>query len=179
MPKPVCRHSTLCFKALAPAVALLASIGAFVVAEIVWHPIGTDRTPQDWVYGELLSIEAAINVYRLETGSLPQSLKVLESRYLQKPPFDRWGHALVYRVLPENGSYILYSLGRNGVDESGGGDDITTEWKKFTCEQYAELCWTSGQVIWLTSLVTGLLSAFSLLGIGAISAYRHFRPRRA
>jgi hypothetical protein len=165
--------------ALAAGAALLVSIGAFIGAEIRWSPISTDSTPQHWVYPKLLEIAAAIDLFRLERGSLPQSLSVLEPEYIRKLPDDGWGNAFVYRVASEKPGYLLYSRGRNGFDESGNGDDITTEWKAFTCEQYEEVCWTPGKVILITSLVTGLLSAIALLGIVAISAYRFFRIRRA
>lgn len=164
--------------ALAAGAALIVSICAFVGAEVRWHPIHTDGTPQDWVYSKLLSFEGGIELFRLERDSLPPSLNALEPEYVRKLPDDGWGNAFVYRVLPGSAGYLLYSRGRNGIDESGGGDDITTEWKKFTCEQYEEVCWTPGLVIWATSLVASLLSALTLFGIGAIYAYRFFRIRR-
>lgn len=164
---------------LAVGTALLVSICAFVGAEVRWHPIHTDGTPQHWVSLKLSSIEGGIDLFRLERGSLPPSLSALEPEYIRKLPDDGWGNAFVYRVFPGNTGYLLYSRGRNGIDESGGGDDITTEWKKFTCEQYEEVCWTPGLVIWTTSLAAGLLSVLTLLGIGAISAYRFFRNRCA
>jgi hypothetical protein len=39
---------------------------------------------------------------------------------------DRWGRALVYRfpAADKDRIYDLYSVGPNGIDEGGGGDDI-------------------------------------------------------
>lgn len=170
--------SLLGFMALAAGVALLVSIGVFVGTEIGWSPIRMDSTPQHWVYPKLLEIETAIDLYRLKNGSLPLSLGVLEPEYIRKLPDDGWGNPFVYRMSSETPGYLLYSRGRNGIDESRTGDDITTEWKTFSCEQYQEVCWTPSKVIWITSLVAGLISAIVLLGIWVISAYRFFRRRR-
>jgi len=41
---------------------------------------------------------------------------------------DSWGHELVYRFPPRRKDILfeLYSVGPNGIDEDGQGDDITT-----------------------------------------------------
>ena len=40
-------------------------------------------------------------------------------------PLDGWDRALVYRTV--DGGYKLYSMGPNGEDDDGGGDDISSQ----------------------------------------------------
>jgi general secretion pathway protein G len=43
-----------------------------------------------------------------------------------QPPMDGWNHHFIYNYPPVLGEkdFDLYSLGPNGVDENGDGDDI-------------------------------------------------------
>ncbi len=81
----------------------------------------------------LLSIRAGIAVYRADAGKIPAELKLLtqptanfpEAFLSGKPlPQDGWKRDFVYRPEPDNRKYALYSLGANGKDEGGEGDDI-------------------------------------------------------
>jgi len=40
---------------------------------------------------------------------------------------DPWGHSLVYEVRQSEGRIVVRSVGRNGLDEYGKGDDIQAE----------------------------------------------------
>ena len=50
---------------------------------------------------------------------------------------DAWGHRLVYRCPHPNPAYVwqLYSIGPNGIDEGGQGDDIEkpVPYKSISC----------------------------------------------
>ncbi len=73
----------------------------------------------------------AIELYRAEVGGLPGSLHDLVPHYLSEvplDPFDPEGGLLRYRIVDEpdesGRSYLLYSVGRDGVDNGGHlGDD--------------------------------------------------------
>ena len=56
--------------------------------------------------------------------SLPAELSELSKG--GRPLLDPWGHPFVYRV-GSSLKYQLYSIGPNGVDENGKGDDISNE----------------------------------------------------
>ncbi|MES2934768.1 MAG: type II secretion system protein GspG [Pseudomonadota bacterium] len=48
-----------------------------------------------------------------------------ESYILISLPQDGWGHDFIYRETPNaTHPYVLYSIGENGIDERGAGDDI-------------------------------------------------------
>lgn len=81
-----------------------------------------------------LNIGTAIDLYAMDTGSLPKDLDSLIQKpsdvtkwkgpYLKKRPVDPWGNQYVYKVPgAHNTDYDLYSCGKNGVE--GGYDDIT------------------------------------------------------
>jgi hypothetical protein len=44
---------------------------------------------------------------------------------------DVWGYKLVYEKPSKDANYLyrLYSIGRNGIDEGGGGDDIDVSFR--------------------------------------------------
>ena len=71
----------------------------------------------------LTQIEMTLLQYRLDHG-LPGELTQLSEG--ARPLLDPWGRPFVYRVAP-NSEYRLYSLGPDGVDENGKGDDVTAE----------------------------------------------------
>ena len=41
-------------------------------------------------------------------------------------PVDGWGHPLVYRCPGQFGDFDVYSIGADGVDDEGEGDDVTS-----------------------------------------------------
>lgn len=64
-------------------------------------------------------IACALERHRLSTGHYPASLGALQSRLLEKQPRDLMnGHPLNYR-LTHDGGFLLYSVGRDGVDDGG------------------------------------------------------------
>jgi len=92
-----------------------------------------------------------IRAYKLEQGSFPASgnanlVKAMNAKMSTGAPYclipgselnekgeviDPWGRAIVYRVVsnapsmnPNDRLFELYSLGPNGRDEGGGGDDV-------------------------------------------------------
>ncbi|MFO0980520.1 MAG: type II secretion system protein GspG [Planctomycetota bacterium] len=86
------------------------------------------------VEADLGLLRAAITVYKLDhDDKLPATLEELlkptdnyPNGYLggrQDLPKDPWGHAFVY--VPSGRSYKLRSVGANGVDDNGAGDDVT------------------------------------------------------
>jgi hypothetical protein len=68
----------------------------------------------------LLQIEWMVVQHRADHG-LPADLGELSKEGHQ--PLDPWGRRFVYRVSADR-KYQLYSLGPNGVDENGKGDDV-------------------------------------------------------
>lgn len=116
--------------------------------------------------------------YRSEFGRLPDENEFrtygaslgfpprMQARFL----IDGWGRPLVYRSPGRSGGYDLYSMGRNGIDDHGEADDITTAgpnegyyWKRY---------WPIGRLVILSTAALG----FVLLVAGATASWRFLRP---
>jgi hypothetical protein len=119
-----------------------------------------------------------INQYRAEKGTTPESLADAIGNTSEQ--VDGWGRPLVYRRLDGGNGFILYSLGANGIDENGAGDDVfmSKSPKKYHCADYDELCVNPCQV---TKAGAGLAAFVALLGIAAYAGYAGLRAvaRRA
>lgn len=78
----------------------------------------------DWMYAGQTAVEAAacsiaLHNYRVDHGEYPQSLDLLLPDHLPRLPMDFGdGKPLRYRRTGEG--YVLYSVGGDGVDDSGG-----------------------------------------------------------
>ena len=77
------------------------------------------------------NISSALDLYEIDNGSYPESLDLLMEKknghgpYLKKKAIDPWGHPYKYTYPGTHGDYDLYSFGKDGVDNSGEGDDVT------------------------------------------------------
>jgi hypothetical protein len=66
----------------------------------------------------LLMADLAVRLYQREHERLPQTLSDLVPSYLPSVPIDPYsGQPLIYR--PEDGSFLLYSVGQDGSDDGG------------------------------------------------------------
>jgi hypothetical protein len=72
---------------------------------------------------DLARITLLLEAYRIEQGEYPVSLDRLTPKYTKELPGDVYSDAfLIYRRDGER--YLLYSVGPNGKDDSGAGDDV-------------------------------------------------------
>jgi hypothetical protein len=79
-----------------------------------------DRTQQ---VENNLTLAFALALYRAEHGRYPEKLDALAPKYLPRIPQDVFsGKFLIYR--PSETGYLLYSVGVNGRDDGGRGDDL-------------------------------------------------------
>ena len=89
------------------------------------------------------NISSALDLYEIDHGSYPESLEVLLEKkdgrgpYLKKKATDPWSHPYKYAYPGTHGDYDLYSFGKDGVDNSGDGDDVTN-WEAVTAEAESE-----------------------------------------
>ena len=91
---------------------------------------------------DLHDIQNALDLFQKETGNLPNTetgISVLYNsiqRYLFHPMLDPWHRPYIYKSVANNSNYILYSIGKNGIDEAGNGDDLTTWEKSYSYADY-------------------------------------------
>ena len=90
----------------------------------------------DQTVASLRKLRVGLQVYFSENGAYPTDLADLISPTTNWPngflnggaiPADGWNRAFVYAQGPSAGAYSLHSIGPNGVDESGGGDDVALD----------------------------------------------------
>lgn len=80
----------------------------------------------------LTTLELALHAFRQKERRLPKTLDELVPEYLPKLPKDELsGKPFVYGII--NGKVQVYSVGCNGRDDNGKGDDVTARlWERFS-----------------------------------------------
>ncbi|HUR27762.1 MAG TPA: type II secretion system protein GspG, partial [Planctomycetota bacterium] len=82
---------------------------------------------------EMEHLETFLAVYRVEAGTFPASLDVLLMPTKNYPkgfvgksalPNDGWDHAFKYAQKEGGQSYRIWSMGPDGIDQDGKGDDV-------------------------------------------------------
>jgi hypothetical protein len=67
----------------------------------------------------LLTAELAARCYQSDQGRAPSSLEQLVPKYLQRVPLDPFNHDRPMLLRPQGTSWLLYSVGEDGVDDGG------------------------------------------------------------
>lgn len=88
-----------------------------VMLSAVSAPIQSARYLED--YRSLFDVSMAVHQYRADHNEYPESLQKLVPQYTVRLPGDVRRRALVYRKT--NAGFLLYSLGKNGLDDGGEG----------------------------------------------------------
>ncbi len=106
------------------------------VSRVAPAPVPVEESPADQVRYDLSNLKAAITIYRLQNDQLPVALSDLLEPSEAYPqgclgsdsiPQDPWGNTYRYQV--RGSGYALWSIGANGTDDGGQGDDILVEKK--------------------------------------------------
>lgn len=83
----------------------------------------------------LRRVKTGLAIYRSQFGRVPDTLDELLKGTEAFPkgfldgdavPKDAWGHTLVFSAQEKGTKFTLRSLGANGVDDQGAGDDVTS-----------------------------------------------------
>ena len=81
-----------------------------------------DMERQSTAWMAVTRLAVALAGYRADRGQYPEKLDDLTPDYVKSVPPDPFtDQPLIYRVTADG--YLLYSVGRNGVDDGGTGDD--------------------------------------------------------
>jgi hypothetical protein len=67
-------------------------------------------------------VAIALERYRLVQGNYPESLEALQPRYIELLPHDAIGGLPLKYHRTDNGQFVLYSIGWNGMDDVGEVD---------------------------------------------------------
>jgi hypothetical protein len=165
----------------------IVSAGVFltsaIVALVTFSPIVDLEI--DLVLSDLGTIRQAVAVLKQRGSPLPPESIGLEAltkspAILERVPTDQWGQAYVYRLVANSQGYVVYSIGRNGVDEQGKGDDVTDSSKSYTCRDYDVGCGTSArELVFIVSCTIALLSLLASLYAGAVNVVHRARRKNA
>jgi hypothetical protein len=109
-----------------------AHSAAFETVEPVPAPAPADPTAA--TRNTIKKVTVGLEVYKVEKGTYPEALSVLLASNDDHPqgyligfkdaPKDGWGQTLVYERAADGSSFKLRSVGANGKDERGEGDDV-------------------------------------------------------
>src|SRR5689334_6832858 len=95
---------------------------------------------------EVQWLREQVKVFRDRNGAVPDNdvglhaLLKTTPPLLEKVPPDVWGNLYVYKQSSSGEGFVVYSVGLNGVDEDGAGDDITGPGKSYSCAEYEVDC---------------------------------------
>ncbi len=153
---------------------LITAAAAFVMlaaSEWVW-PTPIVCLKIDSALADLQALSLAVSAHRAATGALPRELSELSQGpqpVVERIPADPWNGGYQYRI-SATGEAVLYSPGRNGIDEEGAGDDVTLTLKAYRCETYGVNC-PLDPADWL-KLALFVLILGSLAGAAGIGVVR-------
>lgn len=107
-----------------------ALLSAGLLYALVQSPLDSnaDEHHRMQTHAILELVGSSLGHWAAQHGRVPsdqEALSVLELRASSRVR-DGWGHPLVYRAVPGHGGrpFQLRSVGPNGRDEGGGGDDV-------------------------------------------------------
>jgi hypothetical protein len=72
---------------------------------------------------ELTPLALALAEYQAEYGRYPEKLSDLVPKYLKEVPKDIFNNDAALHYAPQGDGYLLYSVGLNGKDDGGKGED--------------------------------------------------------
>jgi Type II secretion system (T2SS), protein G len=150
-------------------------------------PLPTGHWKLDMTLSEVWYLREHVELLRGEANSpRPTSdpdlraLIALGPPFLERMPPDLWGHPYVYRQSPNGDSFALYSVGVNGVDEGGAGDDITGPSKLYSCSEYGINCPLQLEDILRVGVAaSATLALLVLLVCSGVFLYRRVHRRAA
>jgi general secretion pathway protein G len=133
------RENSLWRKARKIRLSALECFFLALLALIIWAAVGSlfpynaNPKPNATLRAtmmDLQTIATQLKIFQINSDKYPTTSAGLNAlvtaKLLKKALLDPWGHPYVYRCPGRNGSdFDLYSIGPNGLDDNGGGDDIS------------------------------------------------------
>lgn len=154
---------------LACAAVVLAPVGVVMTQHITDYKIVQ-------AFSDLGLLRQTLTFSAAERHRLPSEAEGLPSlaegtaSLLDRVPDDPWHHPYLYRRTTQAPGFVVYSMGADGIDDHGAGDDITTSAKSYRCETYYDEC--AGSLPWWrnVALATSFLAGVAWLAFSAVRA---------
>lgn len=145
-------------------IVFLLSLAAVIVVPMSAESVGCMRIHK--AFADLEAIRTSLENYRLENERYPttvEGIAVLMPRFIKRVSTDAWGSPYAYRAMGDL-SLVVYSVGLDGRDDGGLGDDVTTRDKKYTCSIYGMNCGLRSEPLVLLFLLA-ILFASAVVGM--------------
>lgn len=152
-----------------------ASIGFIAIKEIVDPMRIIDLKIDEVRFGQLPTLASVLELFVQKHGQPPGEREGLAALVCSQPAEtnciphlgpDPWLHPYMYRLTTQSPGYMVYSVGANGIDERGGGDDIVTWPKQYSCREYGVGCPHIADKLEFGALGLAMLSGLFLLVLG-------------
>jgi hypothetical protein len=99
-------------------------LGNFIVGMLLPIPwTARDAEDRARMQNKLTDVAFALAAYRADRDSYPPKLAALVPKYMPKLPKDLFNNDADLHYLPTGDGYLLYSVGINGKDDGGRGED--------------------------------------------------------
>jgi hypothetical protein len=123
--------------------------GPALVLSLPWMVVGMEASqdpPIGAAFADMDTLRNAVALFASERHRLPteaEGLDVLaagDDKLLDRVPSDPWQHPYRYRLTASGAGFEIHSSGRDGIDQHGAGDDVTTADKSYRCMDYYNDC---------------------------------------
>ena len=111
---------------------IIAIMASFVVPSVINRP---DQARFTKVKNDILTIESALDLYKLDNGNYPSNDEGLEALiedkdnlYLKRLPLDPWSEPYQYSNPGENSKIDIFSLGADSQLGGNGNDKDIGNW---------------------------------------------------
>ena len=111
---------------------IIAIMASFVVPSVINRP---DQARLTKVKNDILTIESALDLYKLDNGIYPSNDEGLEALiedednlYLKRLPLDPWSEPYQYSNPGENSKIDIFSLGADSQLGGNGNDKDIGNW---------------------------------------------------
>lgn len=123
-------------------IVILGILASLVVPNLLGNKERADRQK---AISDIVALESALDMYRLDNGRYPTTEQGLEALlrqpanltdgrgyrqggYIKRLPQDPWGHDYQYLAPGEKGAFDLYSLGADGQEGGSGAATDIANW---------------------------------------------------
>lgn len=115
-------------------VVILAILAAMIVPNIINKP---DEAKVARAKIDVKQILNAVQMYKLSTGNLPQSISVLVPKELPQTPMDPWNHPYRYEICNIDGMQMpnIYTY---GATNQPGGKGLNASVSSLSAKQLAQ-----------------------------------------